>query len=327
MNRCPITYQLVKNGKYSAEGLKMLSRQLNNLSVLECSAQELREEAFQRAGKMSIQGVQPKLSTILNVKDEKFEIVDKNGKYIFKPQHHIFPQLPENEDLTMKLAATCGIDIPLHGLIYSKDGSLTYFIKRFDRAAHKDRLPMEDFAQLAGKNRDTKYNYSMEKLVSLVDEFCTFPAIEKEKLFKLVLFNYLVGNEDMHLKNYSVITREGITTLSPVYDLLNTTIVLKGDIEEIALTLKGKKKNLSKTILMDYFGKEKCKLTDKSIESVLADIKNGMKSWPGWIEKSFLSDELKEKYMVLLEKRKKLIFFLLIFLSYKELIINFAGWI
>ena len=186
---------------------------------------------------------------------------------------------------------------------------------------------MEDFAQLAGKNRDTKYNYSMEKLVSLVDEFCTFPAIEKEKLFKLVLFNYLVGNEDMHLKNYSVITREGITTLSPVYDLLNTTIVLKGDIEEIALTLKGKKKNLSKTILMDYFGKEKCKLTDKSIESVLADIKNGMKSWPGWIEKSFLSDELKEKYMVLLEKRKKLIFFLLIFLSYKELIINFAGWI
>lgn len=119
------------------------------------------------------------------------------------------------------------------GLIYSKEHSLTYFIKRFDRKGQKDKVAIEDFAQLAGLSRDTKYNYSMEKLVKLLDDYCTFPAIEKAKLFKLVLFNYLIGNEDMHLKNYSIIIHNGKVELSPAYDLLNTSIVLKGDIEEI----------------------------------------------------------------------------------------------
>ncbi len=156
-----------------------------------------------RASKMSVQGVQPKLSAILNIKKGMFDIVDKNGRYILKPQHHIFPELPQNENLTMHLAATIGIRVPLNGLVYSKDNSFTYFIKRFDRRGQKDKVAVEDFAQLAGKDRDTKYTYSMEKLVRLVDDYCTFPSIEKVRLFNLVLFNYLVGNEDMHLKNYS----------------------------------------------------------------------------------------------------------------------------
>lgn len=95
----------------------------------------------------------------------------------------------------------------------------------------------------------------MEKLVNLIDEYCTFPAVEKVKLFKLVLFNYLVGNEDMHLKNYSVIVANGKVELSPAYDLLNSTIVLKGDTEEIALPLKGKKKNLTRKFSSITLGK------------------------------------------------------------------------
>ena len=309
MNRCPITYDPCDENTYSAKGLRQLSPTLKTLAPLDFSAEELRTEAMLRASKMSIQGVQPKLSAILNIKDGHFEIVDKNGKYILKPQHHIFPELPQNEDLTMRLAATVGIEVPSHGMIWSKDNSLTYFIKRFDRKRHKDKVAVEDFAQLAGMSRDTKYNYSMEKLVKLIDDYCTFPAIEKAKLFKLVLFNFLTGNEDMHLKNYSIIVRNGKVELSPAYDLLNSTIVLKGDAEEIALTLKGKKGNLNRNILVDYFGKERCGLTDKVVERALDSVQEAIPSWFDLIGISFLSEEMRDKYRNLLQRRMDILGF------------------
>ncbi len=302
MNRCPLTYNLCEE-TYSEKGLKLLSPKLKTLAFLDFTAEELRAEAMQRATKMSIQGVQPKLSAILNIKEGAFEIADKNGRYILKPQHHIFQELPQNEDLTMRLAATIGIEIPLHGLIYSWDGALTYFIKRFDRKGQKDKVAIEDFAQLAGMSRDTKYNFSMERLVKLIDDYCTFPAVEKAKLFKLVLFNFLVGNEDMHLKNYSIIIRSGKVELSPAYDLLNTSIVLKGNMEEIALPLKGKKSNLNRNILVSYFGKERCNLADKIIERILETLQSEIPSWFNLIDISFLSHEMKDKYKNLLEKR------------------------
>lgn len=307
MNRCLITYDFCGDKTYSQRGLKLLAPTLKSLANLDYSSEELRLEAMQRAVRMSIQGVQPKLSAVLNSKEGKFEIVDKNGKYILKPQHQFFQELPENEDLTMRLAATVEINVPLHGLIYSKDGKLTYFIKRFDRKGQKDKVAVEDFAQLAGKNRDTKYNYSMEKLVNLIDEYCTFPAVEKVKLFKLVLFNFLVGNEDMHLKNYSVIVANGKVELSPAYDLLNSTIVLKGDTEEIALPLKGKKKNLTREILIDYFGKERCGLTEITISKTLDTFREQIPHWFTTLETGFMSAEMKDKYRNLLEKRRKVL--------------------
>ncbi len=305
MNRCPITYQPCGNQLYSEKGLRLLSPLLKELAPLNFTAEELRNEATVRATKMSIQGVQPKLSAILNAKEGKFEIVDKNGRYILKPQHYHFPELPENEDLTMRLAATIGIDTPLHGLVYGKDHSLTYFIKRFDRKGQKDKVHVEDFAQLAGMSRDTKYRYSMEKLVKLLDNFCTFPALEKAKLFKRVIFNFLIGNEDMHLKNYSIIVQNGKVELSPAYDLLNSTIVLQGDVEEIALPVKGKKSNLNADVLISYFGKEHCGLTDRVVEKILDTTGKAIPLWFGEIENSFLSQEMKEKYASLLLKRSQ----------------------
>jgi len=303
VNHCPITYSPCYDKTYSEKGLKFLSPTLKTLALLDFTAEELRAEAMQRATKMSIQGVQPKLSAVLNIKKGSFDIVDKRGRYILKPQHHLFPELPQNEDLTMRLAASIGIEVPLHGLIYSKDGSLTYFIKRFDRKGQKDKVAVEDFAQLAGLGRDTKYNFSMEKLVKLIDEYCTFPAIEKARLFKIVIFSYLIGNEDMHLKNYSVILRNGKVELSPAYDLLNSSILLQGEFEEIALTLKGKKSNLNYDVLVNYFGKERCGLTDKIIEKMVDTIQKALSSWFELIDISFLSDEMKDKYGILLQKR------------------------
>jgi serine/threonine-protein kinase HipA len=303
MNICPITYSPCGENRYSDRGLKLLSSGLKTLQDLEYTAEEQRLEAYNRAARMSIQGVQPKLSAVLNIKDEKFELVDKGGKYILKPQHNFYVQMPENEDLTMRLAELIGLEIPLHGLIWSKDNSLTYFIKRFDRKGQNDKIPVEDFAQLAGLSRDTKYDYSMERIVTLIRTYCTFPAIENIKLFKLVLFNFLTGNEDMHLKNFSIINREGKITLSPCYDLVNSTIEFKKQDEEIALPIKGKKKKLTQNILINYFGKERCELTDKSIENVLESISASIPEWSKLIDLSFLSSEMKTKYHDLLNVR------------------------
>jgi serine/threonine-protein kinase HipA len=303
MNICPITYTPCGDDFYSEAGLRLLSPGLKALKDLEYTAEEQRIEAYNRSSKMSIQGVQPKLSAKLSIKDGKFEIVDTGGKYILKPQHHLYPEMPENEDLTMRLASEIGLDVPFHGLIWSKDHSLTYFIKRFDRRAQNDKVPVEDFAQLAGMSRETRYDYSMEKVVTVIDDFCTFPSIEKLSLFKLTLFNYLVGNEDMHLKNFSVIIADGKVTLSPCYDLVNSTIEYKKQEEEIALPLKGKKKRLTRNILVDYFGNERCELTHKSIDKVLETISSTVPIWKELIDISFLSDEMKEKYHKLLVTR------------------------
>jgi serine/threonine-protein kinase HipA len=303
MNRCPIAYIPCGNNRYSTAGLKLLSTELKSLKDLEYTAEEQRIEAYNRSSKMSVQGVQPKLSAKLNIREGKFDIVDKGGRYILKPQHHLYPEMPENEDLTMRLADEIGLEVPLHGLIWSKDNSLTYFIKRFDRKGQNDKVAVEDFAQLAGLSRDTKYEYSMERIVNLIDTYCTFPAIEKTKLFKLVLFNYLIGNEDMHLKNFSIITVDNKIMLSPCYDLVNSTIEYKKKEEEIALPLKGKKKYLTRSLLVDYYGKERCELTSKSIETVLGTISSAIPKWKELIDISFLSKEMKKSYNELLDAR------------------------
>jgi serine/threonine-protein kinase HipA len=303
MNHCPITYAPCGVHLYSEAGLRLLSSDLKGLKEFEYTAEEQRREAYNRASKMSVQGVQTKLSARLSIKDGRFEIVDTGGKYILKPQHHLYPEMPENEDLTMRLASEIGLNVPLHGLIWSKDHTLTYFIKRFDRRGQNEKVPVEDFAQLAGRSRDTKYDYSMEKVVTIIDDFCTFPSIEKVTLFKLTLFNYLVGNEDMHLKNFSVITEDGKVTLSPCYDLVNSTIEYKKQDEEIALPLKGKKKHLTRNMLVNYFGLERCGLTTNSVDKVLGVISLSVPKWKELIAISFLSKEMKEKYNGLLETR------------------------
>jgi len=302
MRPCPITYEECEGGKYSLKGLKKLSPRLKSLKDFPFSAEDQVREAIARAAKMSIQGVQPKLSVRLNVRNEIFEIVDTGGRYILKPQTENYREVPENEDVTMRLAELIGIDTPLHGLVYSKDDTMTYFIRRFDRAGRNKKIPVEDFAQLSGKNRETKYDSSMEQIISLIEQFCTFPAIEKLKLFNLTLFNYLVGNEDMHLKNFSVIRRDLKVELSPAYDLLNTTIILNTR-EELALPLGGKKSKLKRDDFFVYFAKERLDLTRKSIEQTVRRIVKAFPRWTDLIQGCFLSDSMKTQYIDLLNER------------------------
>ena len=133
MSRCPITYLDCGNRRYSKQGLQLLSRNLHHDPDLPFTAREQIELAATFADKLSIAGIQPKLSVRLNVPDHRFEAVERGGTYIIKPPHSFYPELPENEDLTMRLAAIAGIEVPFHGLIYGSDGSLSYLIKRFDK--------------------------------------------------------------------------------------------------------------------------------------------------------------------------------------------------
>ncbi|MBC7660806.1 MAG: HipA domain-containing protein [Chitinophagaceae bacterium] len=307
MNKCLLTYTPIESGHYAPEAIRKIAPALKDISPLPMDAESLRFEALARADKMSIQGVQSKLSAKLSIKDNCFEIVDKDGRYILKPQSNLYPQLPENEDLSMHLAGLVKIEVPLHGLVYAKDNSLIYFIKRFDRKGQNDKVPTEDFAQLSGHTRETKYRSSMEQVAGILDEYCTFPLLEKQKLFERTIFNFLIGNEDMHLKNFSLITNDGVTKLSPAYDLLNTSIVLRNP-EEMALPLKGKKSKLTNAHLTRYFARERLELTPKVTSNVLERFQSVLPVWRDWIERSFLKYELKERYLELLSARESVLF-------------------
>ncbi|WP_428235458.1 HipA domain-containing protein [Gracilimonas sp.] len=303
MTRCPITYEKITSGRYSKTGLNKLNPALKELKPLPFDRKEQVQEAQKRMTKMSIAGVQPKLSAQLSIKNESFKIVDRQGSYILKPQLSDYDEVPENEDVTMKMAKAAGIEVPLHGLIYAKDQSLLYFIKRFDRFGQAGKVHVEDFAQVAGMSRETKYNYSMEKVISLIDKYCTFPMVEKMKLFRRTLFCFLCGNEDMHLKNFSFIYRDQKTELSPAYDLLNTTIVMPNPVEEMALPLKGKKSNFTQAIFFKYFGEERMELNNKVLTTIKKDLWDARQEWERLIKISFLSDEKKEAYFEILEQR------------------------
>jgi serine/threonine-protein kinase HipA len=306
MNRCPITLDPCQEDSYSSRGLKLLSPRLAVLNDFPYTRAEQLEQAAQHASKMSIQGVQPKLSVKLNVPRGVFEIVNSGGTFIIKPPHAIYPEVVENEDLSMRLARACGIAVPLSGMIYAKDKSRSYFIKRFDRAARSRRVAVEDFAQLSEQTRDTKYDSSMEKVATVIETFCTFPAVEKVRLFRLTLFSFLIGNEDMHLKNFSLITHDGKTELSPAYDLINTTIILKTT-DELALPLVGKKSGLKRQHFLDYFAVDRLSIPKTIAERELTHFANSFTRLKELVELSFLSERLKAEYWALVQKRAKAI--------------------
>jgi serine/threonine-protein kinase HipA len=304
VNRCLLSYDELKSGNYSAEGLRKLNPRLKNLKLFPLSFDEQIQEIQKHAGKISIQGIQPKLSAKLSVKDENFILVDKDGDYIIKPQVSGLRELPQNEDLTMHLAQLAGFDVPWHGLIKAKDDSLLYVIKRFDRLPKKQKLPQEDFAQLMGATRSTKYSSNMEKVCEIVERFASFPSIELEKIFRLTLFSFIVGNEDLHLKNFSLqTTKQGVRKLTPVYDLVNTTIAMGTAEEELALELNEKKKGLTREDFVNYFGPEHCYVPKERAAKMIQQFIDLKSCYEAWIDKSFLSEPGKENYKKLLTQR------------------------
>ncbi|CAM1340137.1 HipA domain protein [Tenacibaculum aestuarii] len=256
---------------------------------------------------VSVPGVQPKLSmSILNENsvDKRLTVVGAlGGNYIFKPPSLDYPEMPENEHVTMKMATLFNIDVVPHSLIRLASGELSYITKRIDRGVSGDKIHMIDMFQIT--EAFDKYKGSMERVAKAVNNYAENTLLDKLRLFELTIFSYITGNNDMHLKNFSMIKIAYGWALSPAYDLLNVSIANPDDTEELALTIAGKKKKLSKQHFID-FGLS-LDLNEKQIKGVFKRFKKLLPKAVVLINSSFLSKEMQEKYNSVLKTKSDIL--------------------
>lgn len=252
----------------------------------------------------TLTGVQPKISLHLNQHEgsRRLTVVGLWGGYIFKPQTELYPHLPELEDVTMHLAEESKLAVVPHSLIRLRDGELGYITRRIDRKADGTKIAMEDMCQLTERPTEYKYRSSHEQIAKAIRKFSSVPDLDVMQYYELVLFCYLTGNNDMHLKNFSIYQpNAGEYRLAPAYDLLNVAIVNPKDTEELALTLNGKKRKLTRH---DF---ETAMLSSGLNEKVVSNIfRKFLRIYPQWeatIRNSFLPADLQEAYWQLIQER------------------------
>lgn len=268
---------------------------------------ELAKEVVESS--VTVPGVQPKLSLgfIKNVLQDgnkgRLTVMGAlGGNYILKPQNEIFPQMPENEHLTMRIAEFCGISVVPSTLIRLKSGELSYLTKRIDRTETGEKIHMLDMFQIL--EAFDKYKNSVEKVGKAVAEHSSNTLLDLLRLFEVVLFCYITGNNDMHLKNFSLLLSNQNWTLAPAYDLLNVSLHISEDTEETALTIGGKKRKLTKSDFVNLG--LSFQLTEKQIFNTFERFIKVEKKLKKEIKSSFLSLENQMKYIELLETRLNL---------------------
>jgi serine/threonine-protein kinase HipA len=257
----------------------------------------------------TVTGVQPKLSLHidkLSNKEEvtrKFTIVGLWGDYILKPPTHYYPHLPELEDLTMHLAEIAGIKTVPHSLIRLASGELAYITKRVDRQKKK-KLHMEDMCQLTERLTEYKYKGSHEQIGKAIIQYATNPILDIINYFEQVVFSFLTGNADMHLKNFSLLKQPIIGyVLCPAYDMVASSLVVEGDEEELALTLNGKKRKLKKADFQQAMSR--FDIDDRAIENIFGRFEKKLNFWSHFIDQSFIPEDIKQNYKALIQERVK----------------------
>ncbi len=259
---------------------------------------------------MAVTGVQPKLSLSLHRKQDKnrvkkLTIVGLYGDYILKPPTAHYEELPEVEDATLHMADVCGIAAVPHSLVKLTDGTRCYITKRIDRTRN-GKLGMEDMCQLAERLTEDKYKGSHEQVAKLVLKYSSNPLFDVTNFWEQVLLSYFTGNADMHLKNFSLVENAmGTYSLSPAYDLVNTALVNPADTEELALTTNGKKSNLKYSDFLIAF--ETTGLSQKVLDTMLHNFFYCRKEMKAVLLRSFMSEELKKGYLVVMNKRYELV--------------------
>ena len=219
------------------------------LPILNYTTEQLDQLALQIIqDQTSLTGVQPKLSLHLNDHEgsKRLTIVGLWGGYICKPQTSLYELMPEVEDLTMHLAEVARIAVVPHTLMRMADNTLCYLTRRIDRTPTGEKIAMEDMCQLTERQTEHKYKSSYERIGKTILKYSSLPKMDVINFFELVLFSWLTGNNDMHLKNFSLYEIADKIRLTPAYDLLNVVIINPKDDEELALTLNGRKKKLQK---------------------------------------------------------------------------------
>lgn len=265
---------------------------------------ELAEQVIR--SQTTLTGVQAKLSLDINKGDlnepQRFTIVGLWGQYILKPQTDAYQSLPELEDLTMHMAELAKIKVVPHSLIRFNDGELCYITRRIDRNAQGNKYPMEDMCQLSERLTEYKYKGSYEQIVKVINNYSSTPKLDIINFWEQVVFSWLTGNSDMHLKNFSLYNKkdEGYN-LTPAYDLLSTLLVMPEDTEELALTLNGKKRKINKKDFISAL--KSSELDDKIIENLFSKFTKAKDKWLSFIDTSFLPSTMKEQYKTLISSR------------------------
>ena len=304
MSKCLYCYKEVESSRDFHSSCSLSFFGTETPPKIEYSLDDMDELALQVVERsVSVPGVQPKLSmSILNddKTDSRLTVVGAlGGNYIFKPPSKDYAEMPANEHLTMKMADLFGIDVVPHSLIKLASSELSYITKRIDRAEDGSKIHMIDMFQVL--EAFDKYRGSMERVGKAIGDYAENTLLDKLRFFELAVFSYLTANNDMHLKNFSMIKTSYGWALSPAYDLLNVNIVNPEDTEELALTIGGKKKKLSLQNFLDFgVGLE---LSKKQINGVINRFLALEDEALELIENSFLSDKMQSNYKNVLNQR------------------------
>jgi serine/threonine-protein kinase HipA len=299
---------LESNLKYHKSCLKAFWQEDTPVLELDFELSEIEKLAKENvAQRVIVTGVQPKLSLGFTGVEEnnRLTIVGAlNGKYILKPPFEMYPQIPEIEALSMLLAQACGIATVPFLLIPMKSGELAYLTRRIDRTVRNEKYAMEDACQFTGRLTEHKYLGSYEQIAKGIITFAQNPLLDVVKFYEYVIVSFLIGNNDMHLKNFSLIAfADNHYQLVPVYDMVAVKLLIPEDPEELALNLNGKKRKLKRSDFNEAMAK--AQIPEKAIENLWNRIENGIQNWQDIIGNCFLSDELKEVLLQLISTRAK----------------------
>ena len=304
MNNCWFCYKAIEAGKYHPSCAKKFfgAKEVPTLQLDDALIDVLAKQTVNK--RIAVTGVQPKLSLTLQKENgqSRLTIVGLWGEYILKPQHYAYPMMPETEDLTMHLATLFKIPVCEHALLQASNGSMVYIAKRFDRVNGK-KIHVEDLCQVSEFLTENKYKSSYEKAGKLVANYCN-RGLDTLHYFEIILFSFLCGNNDMHLKNFTLMHQENGIRLSPAYDLLNVNLLNPKDLEELALTINGKKARIK---LVDFkVLAEKLSINENVCNKIFKFYSSKNDEVMNLIDRSFLDDNMKIKYKEIWMNKQKL---------------------
>lgn len=286
------------------------TRKIPDIDITEDSLRAIAVESTKKG--YTVPGVQKKLSLHLTegIAGEKprLTLVDYPAGYILKPQTDEYRALPEAEYLLMTMAKLVGIHTVPFALIKQGKG-VAYITRRIDRLYSGNNkemkmLAMEDFCQLDGRLTQDKYRGSYERCGKIITKYSKRPGLDMTELFLRIVFSYVTGNSDMHLKNFSMIETDENSqeyVLSEAYDMLPVNIILPEDKEQFALTLNGKKRNVTKNDFLKFA--EKCKIEKKVANNMIDSVLRKKDKLLLLCKESYMPDDMKEKLEILMVDR------------------------
>lgn len=310
MKKCLACLRKIESGKSNYHGSCLANFWQEETPVLELEYKlsEIEDLAKENiAQRIVVTGVQPKLSLGILKEDNhsRLTIVGAlEGRYILKPPYSLYPKMPEVESHCMLMTMACGIDTVPFLLVPLRDGDLSYLTKRIDRNARNEKYAMEDACQFNNRLTEHKYRGSYEQIAKSILTFTQNPLLDVVHFYEQVIVSFLIGNNEMHLKNFSLISYDGSKyTLAPAYDMVATQLLLPDDSEELALTLNGKKRKLTRR---DFeIAMERARIPHKAIKNLWGRIETGMQSWEKLIESSFLTNKQKQDFRKLVNNKEE----------------------